>query len=504
MALHNGDQWLACRFSRNRRRSNGTFAYLRENIGYHYATETLSLMNKNSISSVRITTQTFMRQLAVRRQNMVTTVVAVVVVAWLWSSTARAGPSGWRLTWSDEFNAIDEDKWHNTKNDEPANDDKQTYLPGQVSVSAGKLVILSENEPAGELPFRSGQVVSTFAQRLGRWEVRAQIPTTSGFRPAIRLLPRASDPSRYAIDIMVSRGDRPTITSSGCHWDDDTPTSEDRLVVEQRCTQSGELISFPEAFHTYAVEWDADQLRFYVDDVHHATLYPDEVGDFLSRPMSPMQLVIDAAIGGEFSPMPDASTKWPQRFLIDSVRVYEPSNEAALRSFSNGDFEASGGTLAGWHVFGNVIKGDPNVLVNREEVNEGKASLKLSGQSTGGANYSGVSQGISVSAGERIRTELTALVRSSNSLAKTSNRALMKIEFYNRFGDYFGGPAMLGVHERAIADGSTPCDAWSEHELVAVAPAGAVEARLSIVFEQPINEPGAVYVDTVEFEQIKE
>ena len=94
-------------------------------------------------------------------------------------------------------------------------------------------------------------------------------------------------------------------------------------------------------------------------------------------------------------------------------------------------------------------------------------------------------------------------MRSEEDLTDSEDRAWMKIEFYNHWADYFGGPAMLGFEERAIADAATPTDAWHDHELEAVAPAGAVEARLSLVFGQASNEPGAVYIDAVEFSRIK-
>jgi hypothetical protein len=61
---------------------------------------------------------------------------------------------------------------------------------------------------------------------------------------------------------------------------------------------------------------------------------------------------------------------------------------------------------------------------------------------------------------------------------------------------------MLGVEERAIADATTPTDAWQEHALEAVAPEGAVEARLTLVFGQAANAPGAVYVDAIEMSRL--
>jgi beta-glucanase (GH16 family) len=385
---------------------------------------------------------------------------------------------------------------------EPRNHSLQAYLPEQVSVSDGKLAILSENTPANRLPYRSGQVISRHAQRFGRWEVRAKIPGTRGIYPAIRLVPDAPWPRQGEIGIMESRGDRPTITSSTFHWGSSAPFSHGVRAIEQRSSLAGNLVSFPDDFHTYAVEWLDDQLRFYVDDVYHTIFYSDEVGDFLPRLQLPMRLVIETAVGGDSLSPPDASTAWPQRFLVDWVRVYEPTGRRGDRRFVNGDFEANGGTLAGWHVFGNRMEGEPNVLAHNGASLSGRTSLRLSGQSSGGENYSGVSQGIGVVDGQRLRARLSALVPSISSLAKTSSRATMKIEFYNNWGDYFGGPAMLGAEECTVADGSTPTDQWQEQELIADVPEGACEARFSIVFAQQLDGPGAVYCDAVEFAPI--
>jgi hypothetical protein len=102
-----------------------------------------------------------------------------------------------------------------------------------------------------------------------------------------------------------------------------------------------------------------------------------------------------------------------------------------------------------------------------------------------------------------VRAKLDALVASHESLSHTKNRASMKIEFYNRWGDYFGGPAMLSSKELLIADAAIRADKWNTHELVAEVPAGAVEARLSIVFAQVADDPGAVQVDAVEFARVE-
>jgi alpha-glucosidase len=413
------------------------------------------------------------------------------------------GAPNWKLAWSDEFDTLDRSKWRLFEGYEPTNDSQQAYLPEQVTVRDGNLVIRSENKAAGKLPYRSGQVFSERTQRLGRWEVRAKLPGTRGMWPAIWLLPDGPWPSEGEIDIMENRGNQPALTSSAFHWGTQTPYTHDYHAAEQQMSVDGTLVSYPDGFHTYAVEWCEDQIRFFVDDVHHATFYSDECGDYFPKLHAPMRLVINTAIGGHFLPPPDETTLWPQEFLIDWVRVYEPADGPSERQFADGSFDANGGSLAGWHVFGNRVNDNSNIAVVRDPVRDGAAVLTVSGQDSGGENYSGVSQGISVTGGEEVRAKLLARIPSENSLANTKSTASMKIEFYNRWGDYFGGPAMLGAKELRIADGATPTDQWKSHELVADVPEGAVEARLSIVFAQAANEPGAVLIDGVEFGRVE-
>jgi hypothetical protein len=216
-----------------------------------------------------------------------------------------------------------------------------------------------------------------------------------------------------------------------------------------------------------------------------------------------MRLIINTAIGGNFLPPPDDTTVWPQRLLVDWVRVYELADEPGKRSFRNGGFDENGGSPAGWHIFGNRIDDKPNVLVRREVARDGTHALRISGQSIGEENHSGVTQSISVGGGERVRARLSDLVRSKERLTGSKDRASMKIEFYSHWGDYFGGPAMLGFQERWIADAATPTDVWRDHKLEAIAPVGSVEARLSLSYSQVSNAPGAVYLDAVEFSRIK-
>jgi hypothetical protein len=191
---------------------------------------------------------------------------------------------------------------------------------------------------------------------------------------------------------------------------------------------------------------------------------------------------------------------WPQQFLIDYVRVFQRDDDPL--HFRNGSFDQRDGSLAGWTVFGKT-ESTQNVSIANEAVNNGPASVKLYGQFIGATNYSGISQGISVAAGDQISASAKSFIRSQDSIAGTANTVQMKIEFYNDFGGKYGSAAFLSEITSTIANGSSANDLWRDHSLSAVAPAGAVEARLSFVFTQTAaNGAGAIHIDDVSFNDL--
>jgi beta-glucanase (GH16 family) len=414
------------------------------------------------------------------------------------AQSASLHADAWDLAWHDEFDgaALDLEKWTPESTNRPANNERQAYLPAQVGVSDGRLVITADNAPSGGQPYRSGRLHSNYGQQFGRWEVRAKLPTSQGMWPAIWLLPNVERyrwPSQGEIDIMENRGTQPTLTSSAFHFGTSRPYFHDYRVGEQTAARFAQPVDFHADFHAYAVEWDAAKLRFFVDDVHHLTVANGDVDGFLAKQTAPMQVVLNVAVGGDFlrDQQPGASTVWPQRMLVDYVRVYRRNRKPI--ALVNGDFEAGDGSLAGWSTFG-ARPHTNNVSVHNEAA-RGRASLKLFGQFTGGASECGASQGITVKAGDEVRATAESFVRSQDALAGTRNAVQMKIEFYDDFGAKRGSSQLAGEAADTIAGANSPADEWVAHEIAAVAPPGAVEARLAFVFQQTGNEPGAVHID---------
>ncbi|WP_146575448.1 family 16 glycosylhydrolase [Botrimarina hoheduenensis] len=415
---------------------------------------------------------------------------------------AQGLPANWRLAWSDDFDQLDRERWELVDTPRPTNNSQQDYLSEQVTVSDGKLILLSENRPSRGLPYRSGQVRSRDEQRWGRWEVRAKLPTTRGMWPAIWLLPRTDKypwPSGGEIDFMESRGDAPQLVSSAFHFGSPKPAWHAYVEGRHQSGKEGTLTNFHAGFHTYAVDWTETLVRFYVDDVHHYTVHDEEVAGFLSAKTAPMRLIINNAVGGDFLNDPDDSTVWPQRMEIDWVRVYvAEEGEAPPRGtdpkqsvLSNGGFEQNGGTLAGWSVINNAVIGNPNVSISTAHASEGVASLKIFGAFAGSPTRSGIAQGVRVVAGQRVACGGRACTIPEDTVIGSSNRALLRLEFY----PYFGAATPLAEEEVAFDFAQAEVGEWVTQQIAANVPAGATEARVSVLLDQPKNEGGAVFLD---------
>ncbi|MEM8710830.1 MAG: glycoside hydrolase family 16 protein, partial [Planctomycetota bacterium] len=336
--------------------------------------------------------------------------------------------------------------------------------------------------------FNSGLVRTWQEWSYGRFEVRAKVPYGQGFWPAIWLLPRtASWPAGGEIDIMEARGDLPWRISSALHWGWDVASHQ---YVSQ-AYESG--ANFQAGYHTYTVEWDIGTVGFFVDGVEHMRLYEPAVG----IPGTAKSIVLNLAVGGDYSGYPDASTPFPSAFDIDYVRVWQrpdpiPPPSSLIR---DPGFEESEGAMAEWPRYGNAIG---NVSSDWGTPLDGVRALKLYGQFTGQENYSGALQNHAIHGGEELKVGAHALVRSDDSIAGTGNEALLKVEFYSLAGAAYGTAPFLGESAVILADGASPEDVWIETDLTATAPPSAVEARVTIQFKQPASNPGgAVFVDSV-------
>ncbi|MCU4677542.1 family 16 glycosylhydrolase [Catenovulum sp. 2E275] len=195
--------------------------------------------------------------------------------------------SGWELVWQDEFDGdkIDSKKWsHEVNCAGGGNNERQCYTDSAENsfVADGALNIVAlPAEEGAEKEYTSARLVTQYKAdfKYGRFEARAKLPSGQGSWPAFWMMPTNSVygdwPLSGEIDIMEavnlkvedSEGNVENRTHGTLHYGQAWPNND----------SSGKEYQFPDgvnpadAFHTYAVEWQEGEIRWYVDDVLFAT-----------------------------------------------------------------------------------------------------------------------------------------------------------------------------------------------------------------------------------------
>jgi beta-glucanase (GH16 family) len=78
---------------------------------------------------------------------------------------------------------------------------------------------------------------------------------------------------------------------------------------------------FADNFHTFELEWDANNITWLVDGQKFATqsITSEEFAAFHKD----FFIILNIAVGGSFAGRPDATTNFPQYMYIDWIRVYQ-------------------------------------------------------------------------------------------------------------------------------------------------------------------------------------
>lgn len=243
-----------------------------------------------------------------------------------------AAVDGWELVWSDEFEGdrLDPEKWRIEDAAVTKNNELQFYLPDEVYLEDGCLVLRSQRREVGGREYTSGLVDTQdrFARAFGRFEVRARLPKGQGVWPAHWLLPEDHPSWPPEIDIMELLGHEPRTVHMTQHWGTWPKNAHHGAEFEGP--------DFSAEFHVFAVEWSPDRIDWFIDgELRHSSAQ--------SVPRIPFYLILNTAVGGDWPGNPDESTSLPQYHVIDYVRVYDRPLEGRVLLTSrsrNGAIEA--------------------------------------------------------------------------------------------------------------------------------------------------------------------
>jgi beta-glucanase (GH16 family) len=269
----------------------------------------------------------------------------VAVLLWSFSSASAAD---WKLVWSDEFNQPglpDPAKW-GYEEGFIRNNEEQYYTRERAEnarVENGMLIIEGRKErfknPAfdpqatGRNGARRSREFSEYTSaslttrgkvswKYGRIEVRAKLPAARGTWPAIWTLGTNTRevgwPVGGEIDIMEFVGFDPGIIHANIH------TKNYNHVLKTGKGSQIAIADASEAFHVYALEWEADRLSFFVDDKKYFTYENEGTGSEAWPYDKDQYLILNLAIGGAWGGAKGIDEKaFPQRYEIDYVRVYQ-------------------------------------------------------------------------------------------------------------------------------------------------------------------------------------
>jgi beta-glucanase (GH16 family) len=279
------------------------------------------------------------------------------------TSTATPAPStptpilaNWDLIWSDEFDApdglgVDTSKWTLADTAAWVNEELEYYTPRLKNVyienptgKNGVLAIKAFREDYESREFTSGKLTTLgkFEQLYGRFEARIQIPFGQGLWPAFWMLGTTGGwPFGGEIDIMENIGKEPNLIHGTMHG---PGYSGARGIGGPFSLLAGQR--FADDFHLFAIEWEPNVIRWYVDNQLYKTNTPADL-----PPGAPwvydhsFYLILNVAVGGSWPGNPDDTTVFPQTMKVDYVRVYIRPGGWPASTATQVDFTATPATI---------------------------------------------------------------------------------------------------------------------------------------------------------------
>lgn len=239
-----------------------------------------------------------------------------------------------QLVWWDDFDGaeLDDSKWTHQTGDGCdqgvnlcgwGNNELQWYQPQNAVVSDGTLKIIAKREQVQGKNYSSSRIrtAETASWTYGRFEASIKLPKGQGLWPAFWMLPTEEKyggwPQSGEIDIVELIGSEPEVAHGTIHFGNLWPGN--RSSGASFRLQEG---IFNDSFHEFAVEWEENEIRWYVDDYLYSTKNRSNTSPFRWPFDQDFHLLLNVAVGGNWPGNPNASTPFPQTMEVDYVRVY--------------------------------------------------------------------------------------------------------------------------------------------------------------------------------------
>lgn len=231
---------------------------------------------------------------------------------------------GMTLIWQDEFAGDQLNTSHWNYETGPFNNELQYYKQQNTSVHNGYLIIKAKVEKVEGKIYTSSRLTTqnkkTF--KYGRIDIRAMMPKGKGLFPALWMLGSSFStigwPKCGELDIMetIGGGGRDSVAYGTAHWEFN---GQHVSYGGHKGLQNGQVLG--DEFHVYSIVWTSTEIKWYIDDIKYHTI------DITPADLVPFTkdffFIFNVAVGGEWAGNPDATTVFPQRMVVDYVRVFQ-------------------------------------------------------------------------------------------------------------------------------------------------------------------------------------
>ena len=245
--------------------------------------------------------------------------------------TSPGSYEGYSLLWSDEFSGtvLDSRYWNYNIGDSGwGNNEWQYYQRQNASLTDGYLVITAKRESKGNSNYTSARIKTEgqFDFTYGRVDIRAALPRGQGIWPALWALGSnfgdVGWPYSGEIDIMemIGGAGREDTVHGTVHW------NIGGLNSPYAHTYTGGAFTgqdFSAGFNVFSIIRTSEKIEWRVNDAPYYQFNLDETAS-LAPFKKPFFLIFNVAVGGNWPGYPDGSTEFPQRMIVDYVRVFEP------------------------------------------------------------------------------------------------------------------------------------------------------------------------------------
>jgi beta-glucanase (GH16 family) len=251
------------------------------------------------------------------------------------NNTDETKPIQWKLKWADEFEkeTIDTNNWtlqvvkagrFNEEWQRYTNSNKNAYIENNNLV----IKAIHETDKHGLNCYTSARLHTANKQswKYGKIAARIKLPQGKGIWPAFWMLgsninENGGDtpwPQCGEIDILELYGTKDDgLIESNVHYAD----SKGSHAMMGAASFKLDKGKFADEFHLFELEWDENQLAWFVDGKQFAKM--DISSNELTELHKEFFILLNIAVGGTYAGRPNDTTNFPQLMYVDWVRVYE-------------------------------------------------------------------------------------------------------------------------------------------------------------------------------------